>query len=123
MFILNTEVESKERYDLRKFVETVETVDFFTHSIENDLNTSWFVQQLNLLPVQGTRPVGAQAEFRPDLLSYDIFKDTQYWELLLLYNNIFDFTDLKSNLTVRYFRISDLENLFFTAKSKQSGKS
>ena len=51
-------------------------------------------------------------QVRPDLLSYDIYSDTQYWWPLLLYNDILDINELQTGKIIHYPSLSNLEYLY-----------
>ncbi|QJT70939.1 hypothetical protein GR7B_00141 [Vibrio phage vB_VcorM_GR7B] len=109
-FVINASLKTEERYAFEKFMEKITSSD---NSQTYDPFTSLFLARLLKLEPNGERYVGAVAEQRPDLLSYEIYRDNQYWSLLLYYNNISDFRTLTSELRIRHFALNDLENLYF----------
>lgn len=108
MFFINLDQESTDRYDFSKFME-------YTNDSHDILN-SYFIAKLKKLPSGGEKVIQAE-EFRPDLLSYSIYGDYQYWWILMLYNDILDIEDVSIGLTVRYPTIDSLEDLFFSLKA------
>lgn len=111
MFYLNLTIETEERYDLAKF---------FEYNIDNyDPLNSFLVKQLNNLSTFGQYIVTVE-EFRPDLISYKIYNTTQYWWLLMFYNNILSYTDVVSGVVIIYPAIKDLEKLYFQLKELEN---
>ena len=103
-FYINLDFESPVRYDEGRFLEWKE--DMY------DVLNSYFVERIKGLSVAGEYVVVSE-EGRPDLLSYNLYGSTQYWWVLLIYNDLINPEDLKSGMTVRYFSVDDLEELFF----------
>ena len=58
-------------------------------------------------------------ENRPDLLSYNIYSDTQYWWVLMWYNSLYKPEDLKVGLTINYPALSAIEQLYMNASIYQ----
>jgi hypothetical protein len=112
-FFINTSGDFKERFDMSKFLEFTDNQD--------PLN-SRFLSRVRKLPVRGQFVVTVQ-ESRPDVLSYKIFGDTQYWWILLFFNKIQDPDQLATGDVINYFSIQELENLLFSLKAKQTSGS
>lgn len=110
MFYIN-DIESPDRYGLSKLLEYNKVGDYNTLS-------SIFVQELRNLPLKSY--ITSKAE-RPDLLSYNIYGDTQFAWVLMVYNNCFDFTDgtFSAGAQVKYPSIENLEKVIFTLKARQ----
>ncbi|EJF07108.1 Base plate wedge protein 53 [Thiovulum sp. ES] len=107
MFYLNNEISTQDKYAIEKFAN---------HDGESlDILTSSIIERISELKSIGLYIVDKE-EHRPDLLSYNLYKDTQYWFLLLLYNDIHDYRELKQGQTVKYFSIVELEALYFDLK-------
>jgi len=104
MFHLDEALETEARYDIAKFCD-------FQEDVLDDL-TSYFILKLPSLPEGGTYLVSGE-EHRPDLLSYNIYKNTQYWWPLLIYNGIRSTEDLIAGTTIRFPSIDSLEALYF----------
>ena len=79
MFFIDTDIETIKQYDPIKFIPYLNNC--------YDLLQSFFVEKLKGLPFDGKYLV--EGDHRdPALISSDIYKDTQYWWLLMLYNDI-----------------------------------
>lgn len=102
MFYINNSLQTDKRYDTAKFLEFTDDLD--------PLN-SYMLININRLPEQGTIILNNQ-ELRPDLLSYKIYGDTQYWWILLKYNNIIDLNDLYKGRVISYPSLNDIEYLY-----------
>jgi hypothetical protein len=111
-FFINSEYESDVRFDFAKFL------NFKNNSFCP--TTSKFLSELNKLPMYGKYLVTFE-EQRPDLLSYKIYGETQYWWILLEYNNLIGYESVETGMTLNYPSLLDLENLYFELKSLQSG--
>lgn len=107
-YYFNINIETKDRFDSSKFLE-------FSDSY-NPLNSD-FLQQLKELTPIGEYTIQGE-DSRPDLLSYNIYGDTQYWWILLMYNNIIDYSKIKTGDKILFFSISSLEGIYFTLKTK-----
>lgn len=110
MFYMNNTLDTETRYDTIKFVE-------FNMDNIDPLN-SFMLLNIRNLPVQGTYTVQNE-ENRPDMISYRIFKDTQYWWLLMWYNSITNVKDIKTGMILSYFNLSQLEQLYTKASLNQ----
>lgn len=111
-FFINLDKESSERYDMSKFM---------LYDVDNhDPLTSNFIRELLNLQPQGQYTVQGE-DNRPDLLSYKIYGSTQYWWILLSYNNILEFDNISTGDTISYPSLGDLENLYFGLKAKELG--
>lgn len=108
MFYINTDYISDEKYDLAKFIP-FETDNY-------DVLNSYFLEHLKDLSQVGIYTVTVE-EGRPDLISNNIYGTVNYWELLLLYNNILDISDLVNGVKLNYFSARDLESMVFSLKS------
>lgn len=104
---------SNNRYDMSKFMQ------FDTDSY--NILDSYLCSQVKKLPYSGALAVTTQVN-RPDLISYDIYGHTQYWWLLMLYNDYTSPYDLTSGALVKYPNLNSIENLYFTLSTKQKTK-
>ena len=104
---------SNERYDMGRFMSY--------ESEGYDIVTSYFVKQVPLLP-EGGRYVIIGEEGRPDLLSWNIYGDVQYWWILMIYNGILDLCSLPSGLVIKYPSLNSIEELFLQLRSKEVAK-
>ena len=108
MFYIDTAYESDIRYDLAKFLRQ--------ENDNYDPMTSQFLYSLKELTSAGQITVTVE-EFRPDLLSYNVYNSCQYWWILLAYNNIIDVRDLIAGKILLYPSVSDIESIYFNLKS------
>ena len=115
MFFINNSRDLKTRYDIARFVEFV--IPPFSTPVYDILN-SYFWNQLGKISSKGTYQVRGE-ELRSDLLSYRIYGNTQYWWILLLYNNLLSNEDIISGMTLNFPSLSDLESLYFQLNSLQ----
>ncbi len=112
-FFINLEKDTEKRYDLSKFLEFSDNYDPLTSSFTNNLIS---------LPAGGEYTLQGE-DSRPDLLSYHVYGDTQYWWVLLMYNSVIDYSELKTGTKIKYPNITDLESLYFSLKSQEIGNS
>jgi len=113
MFYLDVENTFETRYDMAKFMGF--TMDFF------DVINSYFIAQVKQLNVGGKRLVQGE-DGRPDLLSYRIYGKTQYWWILMFYNDYLTPEDIVTGNLVKYPSLNDLEDLYFTLNAKALGR-
>lgn len=113
MYYINNKMSSINRYDMSKFLE------FDTDSY--CILDSFLCSQIKNLPYSGALAVTTQVN-RPDLVSYDIYGHTQYWWLIMLYNDYTSPTDLTSGALVKYPSLNSIENLYFTLSTRQKTK-
>lgn len=110
MFYFNFDKETIDRYDPIKFMRLAEGM--------YDILDSFFLISLYGLPTIGTFRISSE-EYRPDLVAYKIYKDVQYWWILMLYNNFMHYRDLKVGTSVNYPSGASIEDLYFKLKSKE----
>lgn len=110
MFFLDLDKISQERYDMAKFLEYTDNFDPLTSSFMTDLVN---------LPQNGSYEVRGEDQ-RPDLLSYKIYNNTQYWWVLMMYNRKFEFSEFKTGDIITYPSLEDVDNMFFSLKAKQT---
>ena len=110
LFYINLDSTAPNRFDPEFFFEYTDNLD---------LLNSEFLRQLKELPENGTYTVSTE-EGRPDLLSYKIYTDTQYWWLLLIYNDLVYVDDLVLGMTIKFPSLADLEAIYFSLTSKQA---
>jgi len=109
-FFIDTEGDYETRYQAGKFME---------FSDNSDPLTSYFFNELVSLPEAGIWYVQGN-EGRPEILSFKIFGDTQYWWVLLLYNGIVFPWYLPSKTILSYPSLNALESLYFSLKASNS---
>ena len=111
MFFFDPDVTSEVWYNPRKFVPFLNGC--------YDLVQSFFVSELKKLAVSGKWQVQAD-ERNPQLISYKLYGDTQYWWVLMIYNDIvLPFDELVPGKMLAYPSLSDLAELFFNLNSKR----
>ena len=102
--------EYTERFAMAKFMDFVgDNYDPLTSNVLNSLK--------DLRPKGKFRVEGL--DFRPDVLSFIIYGDTQYWWVLLLYNNFLTVDEIVNGIDILYPDITDLEDLYFSLKIRQ----
>jgi hypothetical protein len=110
MFYLNTTNEYTDRFDLAKFLNDSDNNGNFI------LTDSYFITELRKLSPVATYTCTGE---RPEIAAYNIYSDTQYYEILMLYNSIIDFsTDFVAGTIITYPSLSDLETLVTTTIAK-----
>lgn len=110
MYYIDLETFRKERYDMKKFLPTVSSCF--------DILDSYFIKKLLKLNTYGIFAVSGQ-EGRPDLISYMIYGDTQYWWIIIIFNGLGAAEDIVEGMSLEYPSIDALEDLYFTLSSRQ----
>lgn len=100
---------SGQRFDMSNFMEYTDNYDSITSEFFRELKN---IQPVGKYEVQNE-------ENRPDALSYKIYGDTQYWWILLFYNDKLTNEDIKNGDMISYPSINDLEILYFSLKSRE----
>lgn len=108
-FFIDSSVVSQERFDVSKFLDFTDNFDPLT---SNFLNT------VKNLPEKQKYFVQSE-EGRPDMVSYSAYGDTQYWWIILYYNNIDDVDDLTIGRILSLPQVDNLEDLFFSLRSQE----
>lgn len=109
-FFINLELDSEERYDFAKFLDFSDNFDPLTAS---------FLRRLKDISYTGEFVVQSE-EARPDIISNKIYGSTQYWWILLFYNDIISFEDLANGVVIKYPDLADVEDLFFSLKADET---
>ena len=107
---IDLDTDYVKRFDFSKFLSFVND--------NHDILTSYFLNKIKELPVRGVFTITYE-EKRPDVISRKIYRDTQYWWLLMEYNNINSPLELTSGKELYYFSINELENLYFSLTSSE----
>lgn len=107
MYYIDNETQTTDKYDMAKFIEFADDGVF-------DCLNSYFLYQIPLLPLIGYYTIRTE-ENRPDLLSYTLYGDTQYWWIIMHYNNLLKPQDLKSGVIIKYPSLSSIEQLYLSA--------
>jgi hypothetical protein len=113
MFFINTAIQSKERYDLSKFMQ-------FTVDCYDPLN-GYFINRLKSLQPRIKYNVQTD-EHRPDRISKKVYGTPFLFWIVMLYNDIYDPDEIVADLTLQLPSQEDLNSLFFRLKSLQSQK-
>ena len=111
MFYIDNETATTDKYDLAKFMEFGEDCVF-------DCLNSYMLYQIPKLPAVGYYTIRREVN-RPDLLSYNLYGDTQYWWIILWYNNMVKPQDLKAGIVIKYPSLSNVEQLYMNASLQQ----
>ena len=109
-FYFQFDVEMSERFVMEKFTEP--EGDFF------DVLNSYFLNTIKDIKRAGEFLVTDQ-EKRIDVISYMIYGSTQYWWLLLEYNDIIDQSTIKTGDAISFFDLSDLESKYHFLQKEQ----
>lgn len=108
-FFIDLDNSSEKRYEISKFFEYTDNFDPLT---------SFLYEQLKSLPMEGYILVQGE-DGRPDLLSNRIYSDTQYWWILMTYNDLAKVEEIVNGMEIRYPSIESLENLYFSLKTNE----
>lgn len=111
MYYIDLNTLLQDRFDLAKFMK------FDDDGVFDPLN-SYMLYQIPLLTAVGSYTIRKEAE-RPDLLSYNLYGDTQYWWVLMWYNSMYKPQDLKVGTTITYPSLNSLEQLYMNASLYQ----
>lgn len=113
MFYLNNDLDTQTRYDIIKFIEI--------NKDNLDPLTSYFFYQLRNMPYVEELTIISEDK-RPDLLSYNLYGTTQYWWILMLYNNILSVNDLVPGIKIKKPSLSTIEAFYVKASTLQKSK-
>lgn len=114
MFYLDNNTVTTDKYDMAKFM------DFDEYGVFDSLN-SYMLYQIPLLQTIGYYTLRTEMN-RPDMLAYNIYGDTQYWWVLMWYNNLLKPQDLKAGMKIKYPSLSAIEQLYMTASLNEKVK-
>jgi hypothetical protein len=118
MFYIDPSKNLPKRYDIAKFLEYL-TPPPVSEGPVFDVLASYFWNKVPDLLLGGNYLVVGEAN-RPDLISYRIYGDTQYYWIIMLYNGISFNEDVVMGLTLNYPSLKDLEDLYFKLNSLQT---
>ncbi|QIG71451.1 baseplate wedge subunit protein [Rhizobium phage RHph_TM39] len=106
-FKINYDANVINRYDQAKFMPYSE--DMY------DILDSTFMDKLRTIGKYGVFTVTSE-DGRPDLIAEKIYGlgYSQYWWILMLYNDIVDPEDIVTGTVIRYPSVSTLENIYFS---------
>jgi len=109
-YYINLDIETKERFDLAKFMEYTDNFDPLT---------SFFLHQLKAEVRPGGQYVVTTAN-RPELISYQIFNDVFYWWLILVMNQKRNVEDLNAGEVLVFPHQEDLETIYFDLRAAET---
>lgn len=109
-FSVNLTRETKERFDLSKFIEWDPSFEAY------DILASPFLERVRNLPPEGFYTISTEAG-RMDLISYRIYGSTQYWAILMDYNSRVGHESLVAGSQIMYPRQEDMERVYFELKA------
>ena len=109
MFYLNDQYDTHTRFDLMKFVD-INGKDWY------DPLTSFFLINLPKLPHVEEYIITYEIG-RPDLLADRFYQDTQYWWIVMLYNNILNVNDLQAGVSIRRPAKELIDDLYIQAST------
>lgn len=112
MYMINPDYESSDRIDLGRYMQYVESGDEGVY----DSTDSRILVKLPTLPVQGEYVVTSE-EHRPDLISYKLYQQVNYWWVILHYNGLRSPLDLVQGLKIKYPSIQSVEGLILNMKA------
>ena len=113
MFYFNPDIDTDERYDPSKLLEFNEGMP--------DVITSHFYTEIKKLESYGEYTVISEAGNVP-LISYILYGEVEYHEILMVYNDILDISDVKLGNLIKYPSLDDLELLYFKLQALQRGR-
>lgn len=102
--------DPRRRWDLARYVA-------FRDGAYDVLNSA-LLENVKFLPSIGTYLITEDAG-RPDMISHAIYRETQYWWLLMLYNNTVLPADFVAGQTINFFSLDALDSLFFRLSKGQ----
>lgn len=112
MFFIDNETKTFDKFELSKFMD-------FQDDLVFDCLNSFMLLSIPKLPYIGYVTVTSKEENRPDMLSYTIYGTTQYWWIVMLYNNLLSPYDIKIGQKVYYPSSNNLEQLYTQASLNQ----
>lgn len=82
--------------------------------------TSYFFMRMPYLEMGGSVQVQVKWEHRPDLVSYHIYGVTDYWWILLMYNDLIKNEEVLPGMVLSYPKKSAIDDYIFGAKKRLS---
>lgn len=104
MFYIDINKQTDKRYAPEKLMR-------FDKSGVYDILDSHFMTELVKLPMAGTYVV-VDDEARPDVIAYRLLGSTEYWWVLMLYNNLIMPSQLVAGSTIKYPAMDKLETMY-----------
>ena len=112
MYYINNDIITTEKFDLIKFMELGE--DMVADSL-----SSYVLYRLPYLPVYGKIILDSSNAGRPDLISYYLYGDTQYWWIVMWYNGIYSVKDLTAGRKINYPSLGAIEELYLNTNIQE----
>lgn len=109
-YFLNTNKKTDKRYDMSKFME-------FNNGCY-DVLTSSMLDGIADMELGGYYTVEGE-DGMPWLLSHKIYKDTQYWWILMTYNGFSGIEDIVNGSVIKYPSINAIQDFYFTLKTRE----
>lgn len=113
MFTINSSVKTVKKYSIQKYFEWVPSLQI------HDPTTAAIIPLIRNLNIAGTYEHKHQRG-RLDMASWVIYQDTQFWRILMIFNDMKSFWDLETGGSLVYPSLADLERLFTTFHRTQS---
>lgn len=108
MFVKNT-ISPNVKTIPNRF-EQFRFMEFFDTTQTYDPSTSLFERRLKSLSAKGTYEV-KQNSGRPDSVSFSLYGTTSLWWVVLWYNDLRFFYELKTGVVIRYPDLKDIDKL------------
>ena len=114
MFFIDLSQDNYEQLSLFRFLpkDDLGNVD----PLDSFFLDSLFKRNLERLTLASTYQVVVE-EGRPDLISYRVYGDTRFWWIIMAYNNLTDFRDIKTGLVLDIPEQNSILNLVNRLKS------
>lgn len=74
----------------------------------------WLTLNSSVTPFQITESV----QYRPDLISYKIYLDANYFPILLMFNNIYNIMDLSPSSIIYYPSMIDIQTYIYNQSNR-----
>lgn len=110
-FFINLDITTQERFDMSRFMRF--DGDVFDPLASNVISSIKNLESGGQYTVQGH-------DFRPDAVSDIIYGTSEYWWVLLLYNDKLSFNDLQHGDEITFPSIQALEDMYFRLKIDQN---
>ncbi len=103
-FFMNKDYDYNNRFDLERFVNfTNQYFDILQSPILDILKTFKIIGEYTI----------REFPYRPDVVSYNIYGDAQYWIYIMIYNGISNVMDLTQGKVITFFSLDDLEKTLY----------
>ena len=113
MFFINLSVKSDERFDLAKFLS-------FEDNRFDPLD-SFFLREIPKLTSRGQYAVQNEVQ-RPDLVSFRFYNTTEYWWIIMTFNDLLSVTELTAGKVLDIPSEDDISRLFFRLRPLDQGQ-